>query len=55
MAVFFFTVRFHIKCARLIHYTLLRIKKGDLKCKTGHKLSQKQFNILNDEYWKFLI
>ena len=31
------------------------IKKGDLKYKTTHKLRQKQFNILNDEYWKFLI
>ena len=30
-------------------------KKGDLKSKTTHKLCQKQFNILNDEYWKFLI
>ena len=44
----------------LIEWTLLNefetpIKKGDLKCKTTHKLRQKQFNILNDEYWKFLI
>ena len=31
------------------------IKKGDLNCKATHNLHQKQFNILNDEYWKFLI
>ena len=30
-------------------------KKGDFKCKTTHKLHQKQFNILNNKYWKFLI
>ena len=30
-------------------------KKGDVKCKTTHELHQKQFNILNDKYWKFLI
>ena len=39
----------------LIEWTLLNefkipIKKGDFKCKTTHKLCQKQFNILNDEY-----
>ena len=44
----------------LIEWTLLNefktpIKKGDLKCKTTHKLRQKQFDVLNDEYWKFLI
>ena len=44
----------------LIEWTLLNefetpIKKRDFKCKTTHKLRQKQFNILNDEYWKFLI
>ena len=43
----------------LIEWTLLNefetpIKKGDLKYKTTHKLRQKQFNILNDEYWKLL-
>ena len=31
------------------------IKIGDFKCKTSHKLRQKQFNIPNDEYWKLLI
>ena len=30
-------------------------QKGDLKSKTIDKLRQKQFNILNDEYWKFFI
>ena len=44
----------------LIEWTLLNefkipIKKGEFKCKTTHKLRQKQFNILNDEYWKLLI
>ena len=39
----------------LIEWTFLNefetpIKKGDFKCKTTHKLRQKQFNILNDEY-----
>ena len=39
----------------LVEWTLLNefetlLKKGDLKCKTAHKLCQKQFNILNDEY-----
>ena len=29
--------------------------KGDFKCKTTHKLHRKQFNVLNDEYWKFFI
>ena len=43
----------------LIEWTFLnefetRIKKGDFKCKTIHKLHQKQFNIINDKYWKFL-
>ena len=31
------------------------IKNGDCKCKTALKLLQKQFNILNSEYSKFLI
>ena len=31
------------------------IKKSDFKCKTTYKHRQKQFNILNYEYWKFLI
>ena len=44
----------------LIEWTLLNefetpIKIGDIKCKTTHKLRQKQFNIPNDEYWKLLI
>ena len=44
----------------LIEWTLLNEfetlkKNGDFKCKTTHKLRQKQFNILKDEYWKFLI
>ena len=44
----------------LIEWTILNkfetlIEKGDLKCKTAHKLRQKQCNVLNDEYWKFLI
>ena len=30
-------------------------QKGDLKWKTTYKVRQKQFNILNDEYWKFVI
>ena len=29
--------------------------KGAFKCKTTHKLRQKQFNILNHKYRKFLI
>ena len=44
----------------LIEGTLLNeletpIKKDDFKCKTTHKLRQKQCNILNKEYWKFFI
>ena len=44
----------------LIEWTVLnkfetQIKKGNFKSKTTHKLRQKQFDILNDEYWKFLI
>ena len=44
----------------LIEWTLLNefeapIKIGDFKCKAIHKLRQKQFNILSDEYWKLLI
>ena len=44
----------------LIEWTLLNefetpTKKGDFTCKTTRKLRQKQFNVLNDEYWKFLI
>ena len=31
------------------------IKKSDFKFKTTHKLRQKQFNIVNYEYWKFFI
>ena len=31
------------------------IKNGDFKCKTVLKLRQKQFNILNSEYSKYLI
>ena len=31
------------------------IKNSDFKCKTVLKLCQKQFNILNSEYSKFLI
>ena len=44
----------------LIEWILLNefktpIKKGDFKCKTTHKLRRKQFNVLNNKYWKFLI
>ena len=44
----------------LIEWMLLNefetpIKKGDFNCKTTHKLGQKQFNILSNKYWKFLI
>ena len=44
----------------LIEWTLLNefetpIKIGHFKCKKTHKLPRKQFNILNNEYWKLLI
>ena len=44
----------------LIGWTLLNefktpIKKDDFKCKTTYKLHQKQFSLLNNDYWKLLI
>ena len=30
-------------------------QKGDFMCKAAHTLLQKQFIILNNKYWKFLI
>ena len=44
----------------LIEWTLLNefktpIKIGHFKCKTTHKRPRKQFNILNNEYWKLLV
>ena len=44
----------------LIEWTLVNefetpIKKGGFRCQTTNKLRQKQFNILNDEHWKFLV